>query len=172
MLKMKKFLSIFDRLMDVMAMLAGVILVFIMLFICLEVILRDLFNYPIVGVTQITECLLLYITFLGSAWLLREEGHVKVDILIDRLNPKAAAFLGIIGSVIGIIVSVILTFFGFSLTWYFYRKGLYTPTILELPLSLIIIIIPIGSLMLIVQFIRRTCNFIAGCFTEMGKSGT
>jgi C4-dicarboxylate transporter DctQ subunit len=169
---MKRLLKIFDRAMDFMAFLAGAILVFIMLFVCLEVISRDLFNFPIVGVTQITECLLLYITFLGSAWLLREEGHVKVDILIDRLKPKTVAFLGIIGSVIGIIVSVILTFFGFSLTWYFYRKGLYTPTILELPLSLIVIIIPIGSLMLIVQFIRRTCKFVAGFIMEAGRSGS
>jgi C4-dicarboxylate transporter DctQ subunit len=169
---MKRFLSAFDRLMNLMAFLAGAILVFIMLFVCLEVIFRDLFNFPIVGVTQITECLLLYITFLGSAWLLREEGHVKVDILIDRLSPKVVAFFGIIGSVIGIIVSVILTVFGFSLTWYFYRKGLYTPTILELPLSWIIVIIPIGSLMLIVQFIRRTCKFVAGFIMETGRSGS
>lgn len=158
--------------MNAMAFLAGAILVFIMLFVCLEVICRDFFNYPIVGVTQITECLLLYITFLGTAWLLREEGHVKVDILIDRLQPKTVAFLGIIGSVIGIIVSVVLTFFGFSLTWYFYHKGLYTPTVLELPLSWIIIIIPIGSLMLIVQFIRRTCHFIAGFIAETSGLGS
>lgn len=167
---MKKLLSIFDRALDVMAFLAAVILIFIMVSVCLNVILRYFFNEPLIWVNQITECFLLYITFLGSAWLLRNEGHVKVDILLNHLSSKALAFLGIISSVIGIIVSVILTFFGFSLTWYFYHKGLYTPTILELPLSLIIIIIPIGSFMLIVQFIRRFCNFIAGFVAQMSKS--
>ena len=34
----------------------------------------------------------------------------------------------------------------------------------------IIVIIPIGSLMLIVQFIRRTCKFVAGFMMETGKS--
>ena len=70
---MKKLMILFDRTMNAMAFLAGVILIFIMLSVCLEVILRDVFDAPQMWVTQVTECLLLYITFLGSAWLLREE---------------------------------------------------------------------------------------------------
>jgi len=163
---MKKLLSIFDRTMDVMAFLAGIILIFIMLSVCMEVIWRDFFDWPQMWVTQVTECLLLYITFLGSAWLLREEGHVKVDILLTRLKPRTGAFLGIIGSFIGVIVCVVITISGFVLSWHYFQKGMYTPTIMEIPLAAIIVIIPIGSLMLLVQFIRRTCRFIAGFVIE------
>lgn len=167
---MKKFLSIFDRTMDIMAFFAGIILIFILLSVCLEVILRDFFNRPQIWVTQVTECLLLYITFLGSAWLLREEGHVKVDILLIRLKRKIRTILGVISSAIGTIVSVVITIFGFNLTLHYFIKGTYTPTVLEIPLSWIIVIIPIGSLMLIIQFIRRMFRFIRGfSATEPGK---
>jgi TRAP-type C4-dicarboxylate transport system permease small subunit len=165
-LEMKKLLSIFDRTMNGMAFLAGVILIFIMLSVCMEVILRDVFSTPQMWVTQVTECLLLYITFLGSAWLLREEGHVKVDILLSRLRPRTGAFLGIISSFIGVIVSVVITICGSTLTWRYLVKGMYTPTVMEIPLAAILVIIPVGSLMLLIQFIRRTCRFIAGFIIE------
>jgi TRAP-type C4-dicarboxylate transport system permease small subunit len=153
-----------------MTFLAGAILIFIMLSVCLEVVLRYFFNRPLIWVTEVTECLLLYITFLGTAWLLREEGHVKVDIILTRLKPKMAAFLGIFSSLIGIFVSITLTICGFGLTWDYFQRGMYTPTAMEIPVSAIIVIIPIGSLMLLVQFVRRTVTFVAGFIIETSKS--
>ena len=169
---MKRLLDIFDRTLNIMTFLAGMLLIFIMLSVCMEVILRSFFNRPQIWVTEVTECLLLYITFLGTAWLLREEGHVKVDVILNRLKPQTTAFLGIISSIIGVLVSITLTIYGFSVTWNYFQRGIYTPTALELPVSAILLIIPIGSLMLFIQFIRRTGKFVAGFIIEMGKSRT
>ena len=155
-----------------MTFLAGMLLIFIMLSVCMEVILRSFFNRPQIWVTEVTECLLLYITFLGTAWLLREEGHVRVDVILNRLKPKTTAFLGIISSIIGVLVSITLTIYGFNVTWDYFQRGIYTPTALEIPVYLILLIIPIGSLMLFIQFIRRTGKFVAGFIIEMGKSRT
>ena len=166
---MKKLVEIFDRVMNIMMFLAGIILIFIMLSVSLEVILRTFFNCPQIWVTEVTEVLLLYITFLGSAWLLREGGHVKVDIILARLKPKNIALLGIISSVIGVFVSVTLTVYGFSVTLDYLQRGIYTPTAMEIPVSVIILVIPIGALMLSFQFIRRAGRFIAGFFIESGK---
>ena len=169
---MKRFLDIFDRTLNVMTFLAGILLIFIMLSVCMEVILRSFINRPQIWVTEVTECLLLYITFLGTAWLLREEGHVKVDLVLNRLKPQTTAFLGIISSIMGVLVSITLTIYGFNVTWDYFQRGIYTPTALEIPVYLILLIIPIGSLMLFIQFIRRTGKFVAGFIIEMGKSRT
>ena len=167
---MKKLLEIFDRVINIMIFLAGLLLIFIMLSVGLEVISRYLVNRPQMWVTEVTECLLLYITFLGSAWLLREEGHVKVDIILNHLSPKTAAFLGVISSILGIFVSITLTIYGISVTWNYFQRGIYTPTALEIPVSAILVIIPIGSIMLFIQFLRRTSLFIGGFFIEIRKS--
>ena len=169
---MKRLLDIFDRTLNIMTFLAGMLLIFIMLSVCLEVILRSFINRPQIWVTEVTECLLLYITFLGTAWLLREEGHVKVDVILNRLKPQTTAFLGIISSIMGVLVSITLTIYGFNVTWDYFQRGIYTPTALEIPVSAILLIIPIGSLMLFIQFIRRTGKFVAGFIIEMGKSRT
>lgn len=167
---MKKLMALFDHVVNGMIFLAGLILVFIMLSVCLEVILRYFLNRPQVWVTEVTEVLLLYITFLGTTWLLRQEGHVKVDILLNRLKPRILALLGIFSSAIGILVSITLTVSGFQLTWDYVQRGIYTPTAMEIPVWIIIVIIPVGSLMLLVQFIRRGWLNIAGLVIETQKS--
>lgn len=166
---MKKLLALFDHLVNGMIFLAGLILVFIMFSVCMEVILRYFLNRPQMWVTEVTEVLLLYITFLGSAWLLREEGHVKVDIILNRLKPRMLALLGIFSSLIGIFVSITLTVAGFRLTWDYLERGIYTPTAMEIPVSIIIVIIPVGSLILLIQFVRRCWLNVTGFVIEAGK---
>ncbi len=166
---MKKPMEVFDRVLNIMIFLAGIMLIFIMLSVCLEVILRTFFNHSLIWVTQVTEIMLLYITFFGSAWVLREGGHVKVDIILSRLKPLKIAVLGIFSSVLGIFVCFILTVYGFKVTMECINKGLYTTTTLEIPMFVIIGVIPIGCLMLFVQFIRRTLRFVAGFLIESRK---
>lgn len=155
--------------MNGMIFLAGLLLIFIMLSVCMDVIMRYFMNRPQIWVTEVIECLLLYVTFLGSPWLLREEGHISVDVLVNRVGPKTGALLGIISSVIGLFVSCTLAVYGFRLTWDFFQRNIYTPTAMEIPVSAIIVIIPVGSLVLFFQFARRTITFVAGFFIEAGK---
>lgn len=92
-----------------------------------------------------------------------------MDIILTRLKPKYMAFIGIISSIIGIFVSITLTGYGFKVALQSLQKGIYTPTALEIPMALIIIVIPIGCLMLSIQFIRRTLKYIAGFIIESNK---
>lgn len=167
---MKRLLNILDTIINGMTFLAGLLLVFIMLTVCADVILRTFFKMPQMWVTEVIECLLLYITFLATAWLLREEGHVQVDILVNRLKPRTVAFFGIISSVIGVFISLVLTVFGTTVTWDYFQRGIYTPSVMEIPVSLIIVIIPVGSLLLLAQFIRRTVKNFAGFIIETAES--
>ncbi|WP_300456050.1 TRAP transporter small permease [Desulfobacula sp.] len=169
---MKNPVEIIDRIQTAMIILAGIMLIFIMLSVCLEVVLRNLFNTSLIWITEVTEVLLLYITFLGSAWVLKEGGHVKVDIILSRLSPRKISFLGIFSSIIGIFVCLILTVYGFKLTMASLQNGLYTTSALEIPMWIILIIIPIGGLMLLIQFMRRTLRFVTRFFIESKKNNT
>ena len=166
---MNKMLRIFDKTMDITTFLAGLLLIFITLSVGLEVILRTFLSRPQMWVTEVTECLLLYITFLASAWLLREGGHVKVDIILNRFSGKAAAILGIFSSLIGVFVSLVLTIYGFRVAIDCFQRNIYTPSAMEIPVGAILIVIPVGSMMLLLQFIRRTAGFMGGYFIERDK---
>lgn len=166
---MKRIFGALDKVLDGMAFVAGCILIFIMLSVCMDVILRTFFKMPQIWVTEVIEVMLLYITFMGTAWLLREEGHVQVDIIVSRLSPRTVSFLGIFSSLIGIFISIVLTTFGTSVTLDYYHRGVYTPSAMEIPVYLILIIIPIGSLFLLAQFIRRTVINVAGFLIEQAE---
>jgi C4-dicarboxylate transporter DctQ subunit len=152
--------TIFDGILNVFALLSALLLAFIMLSICLEVVMRYFLNRPLVWVIEMSEYALLYITFLGTAWLLRREGHVTVDVLLVRLNPKSQAALGLFSSIIGIAISLVLIWYGSEVTWDHYQRGIFKPTVLQFPTAPILAIIPIGSMILAMQFIRRGYLFL------------
>ncbi len=168
---MKRFLRLLDRTMEGLTFLAGLILVFIMISVCSDVILRTFFQMPQMWVTEVTEVLLLYITFLAAGWLLRDEGHVRVDILLNRLTPRTVALFGIVSSLIGVFVSLVLTVFGFAVTLDYFRRGVYTPSAMEIPVSWILLVIPVGSLFLFFQFIRRGLKNLTGFLMDRAGTG-
>lgn len=146
---------IFDRILDVFGLLAALVLIAIMMAVSVKIVFRYLLMARLIGVDEIAEIALLYITFLGSAWLLRREGHVNLDLLFMRLEPKIQAKLTVITSLLGAGFSMVFVLYGAWATIDAWRRGIVTPTILELPKAAILGIIPLGSLLLVIQFLRR-----------------
>jgi TRAP-type C4-dicarboxylate transport system permease small subunit len=108
---------------------------------------------------EITEYIMLYIPFLGAALVLKEDGHIRVDILISRLNEKKRFIMDIVASFIGGIVMSTYTWFGGQVTWEFYKRGVPSLESLRTPMFLILMIIPIGGFFFTVQFFRQTYSF-------------
>ena len=131
-----------------------------MLGVVTEVFLRFFFNKPIFWMIEIIECALLYITFLGGAWLLTRDKHVRMDFVINRVNPKTKAILNIITSFLCMIVFLVLTWYTGKEAWLLFKAGAVTETRLAQPKIIIFAIIPIGSFFLFLQFIRRQSGFL------------
>ncbi len=148
--------SAFDRIIGVMAGAASVILAFAFLSVCVDVVMRYFLNRPMIWVEELTEESLLYITFLGAAWVLRREGHVKIDLVVNRLGWRAQTWLGIVSSIVGIVISLVLIYYGARVTWDQWVRGVYWTTTLSIPNAYYLVIVPIGSFLLLIQFLRRT----------------
>jgi len=153
-----KVTKIYDRIIDITTLLAGILVIFLMLSVGLEVTLRYFFGRPTSWVVEIAGYILLYIPFLVAAWVLKREGHVRMDLVLNQLSPKSRSLVDAITSVIGAIICFVLTWFGVKAALYFI--GYQTPTILMMPKSIIIAIIPVGALLLFIQFLRRTYSYL------------
>ena len=154
-----RFWSLFDRLLEYTVWCSAAILIFMMMSITVDVLRRYFLHEAFVWTTQISEYGLVYITFLGAAWLLKKEGHVHMETVIEMLSKRGQAFLGIISSIVGMVVAFFFTWYGMTVAVDHLRRGIYEPTILQLPVGYVLVIIPIGSLLLLIQFIRRTYAF-------------
>jgi TRAP-type C4-dicarboxylate transport system permease small subunit len=157
---LKRLEKIFDTVLELLSFISGIIFIFIMSSVCIDVFMRYFLNRPMNWVIEISEYLLVYMTFLGTAWVLRQDGHVTVDILTIRLNPKVRVITGITSSLIGVFVCLIIVWFGTIETWDNFERGVRNPSILEFPKAPLLAVIPFGSFFLMIQFIRRAFGFI------------
>jgi TRAP-type C4-dicarboxylate transport system permease small subunit len=151
---MKKFWKFFDRLTDVMAAVAGAILIFITAAVCYTIGMRYLFTKTTIWVMQTTEYALLWIVFLATTWLLREGGHITTDLIYAHLNKKTKFILDCIMFVIGGLACAIMVYFGMDYTRECILKGITDVRAVTVPKWVIFIIIPIGSILLTIQFFR------------------
>jgi TRAP-type C4-dicarboxylate transport system permease small subunit len=156
----RKFINIFDRTLDLLALLAIVLIIFVMLAVDTEVVTRYFWGRPITGTLEVIAYCLLFITFLGTAWVLREEAHVRMDIVLTRLKLGTQHLLNIITSIISAAICFIIMWYGVRVTWETFQMGLRAATELETPEYLVLFIIPIGSFLLFIQFLRRTYGYL------------
>ena len=152
--------AIFDRILTFFIWGAGVLLCFAIISVSVDVILRFFFNIAQVWVLEIAEYILLFVVFLGAAWVQKEEGHVKLDILVDRLGMQTQNIINVIVSILGAITTFIYTWYGIVVVWKNYQEGLVAMTLLEPPNFLIIWVIPFGTFLLFIQFVRSTYKYI------------
>lgn len=148
--------SPFDVLLDWMAFLAGILLLAITLMVTYAVILRYMNIRPPIWVVQYTEYGLLWITFLGAAWLQRLNGHIRIDTIIINLPEKIQGKLEILNHLLGCLIT--FTLFGFALfhTIDLFQRGILEVNTINVPKYIIFSVIPFGSLVLFVQFVRDT----------------
>lgn len=147
--------SLFDCILNALLFLGSTLLAFLMLAVCWDVIARTAVGKPLTWVLEFTEYGLLYVTFLCAAWVLKNEGHVTNDLFLARLDPKKRALFDTVTSVSGAIICLFLTWFGAIVSWDKLQSGAYQPTPIEPPDFPIFVIIPLGCLLLSIQFLRR-----------------
>jgi TRAP-type C4-dicarboxylate transport system permease small subunit len=156
---LKKVAAIFNSIVNILAVLAGIIMAFIMFAVNLEVVARYL-GHPTKWVIDATSFGLLFITFFGAAWLLRREGHVKMEIVVSRLSPRTQTFIDIVTSVLATIACLVITWSSVQITWRSFQTAYHLPTTTEPIAFPILAVIPVGSFFLSIQFIIRIYGYL------------
>ena len=167
---LKKVIAIYYRITNSLAALGGVLIITAMVTITFGVVMRYLLHRPPVWVVETTEYILVWFTFLAAAWILRKEGHVKVEIVVSRLSPRAQALLGIITSIIGAVLCSILVVYGSQVVWDHFQRNILMDSMLQPPKAPLLAIIPIGSFFLLIQFLRRSYGSLERWKASSGKA--
>ena len=151
--------NIFERLNVFGAILVGAVLYLLMLSVSFAVVTRYALDWTIKGAFEFWEYSLIFVTFMGAAWVLRRGGHVSMDIAVTRFSPRFQALINGSTSILGFITCLILTAYGAWATWLDFQTGRNLVAELLIPRFPLLMIIPIGSLLLSVEFLRRTSRY-------------
>ena len=153
-MKEDKRRTLFDIIIDSMAFLSGTLLFIVAVVVAVSVTLRYLNLKSPIWVLQYTEYALLWITFLGGAWLLKHNGHIRIDSIIQRIKSRMRDRLELFNDILGCGVCLVVALFGGIHTIYLFQKGILEVKATNVPKYIIFCIIPIGGLLLAVQFIK------------------
>jgi C4-dicarboxylate transporter, DctQ subunit len=136
-----------------LAVLAGGLLLFLTFSICASISLRAL-SLPVpLWSVQFNEYSLLWITFLGAAWLLRRKRHVSLDILSRRLSGNSLRVLNSLHAALGTAVCGSLTWICGAVVWDHFKRGVMDVRAVDVPKYLILAVVFLGFLFLTLEFI-------------------
>jgi len=110
----------FDRLIDLMAATAGVLLCALTVLITVDVIGRKPGWFTIAWTLDAAEYTLYIVTFFGAPWVLRDRGHIAIDLFVERLAPARRRRAAIAADVVGAIVCAVLLVYSARLWWISY----------------------------------------------------
>lgn len=157
----------FDKLLDIMAGIAGAILVFICAAVCYTIGMRYLFHATTIWIMQTTEYALLWIVFLATTWLLRDGGHIITDIIYSHIHENARRYLDCIMFVVGGLSCIVMLYFGSTYMYECIVNNVTDVRAVTVPKWTVFSIIPIGSMLLTIQFFRMAWNRLTG--TKAGR---
>lgn len=98
----------------------------LVLVIFVDVVMRYLFNTSFVFTQELEWHLFGFIFLIGAGYTLLHDGHVRVDIIYQRLGFKGQAWINLMGVIVFLIpgcLMIIITSFKFVLTSFLILEG-------------------------------------------------
>ena len=141
-------------LVNAMAWLAGFLMVGMMLSICVDVIVRNLGFQSSAHLFTFTEYALLMVPCLGAPWLVREKGHVYVEIFLMSVGERFRRVMTFAVGLGCVLVCGLIAWYGFDVTWTNYVRSDVDVRSMDMPRWMVVIFIPIGFLMMGIEFLR------------------
>jgi TRAP-type C4-dicarboxylate transport system permease small subunit len=144
--------ALFQRMMMLPAIAAGVVLIALMLLTVSDVFLRALFKKPIIGVHEISVSMMICIGFLGLAWVTLRDRHIKVDLLVSRFSPAWQKRINYINYLLVGCVSAVMTLESYQRSLFMRKVGAASER-LNIPQFPFYLVIAVGYFLLLLTII-------------------
>lgn len=171
---MKSVGTIYLRVLQGMAVFAGILMAAMMATICVDVVLRNLGYQSSAHFFTFSEYALLLIPCLGAPWLVREKGHIYVEIIFMYMSAeKRRAMTRGIG-VICVLVCAVLAWYGAEVTVNSFIRNDMDVRSFDMPRWILVAFIPLSFAMMGMEFARfvvRGENFLGALSWPEAKDG-
>jgi len=156
---LKKVGAIFDKITGGLWFVAGLFLLFIMLSVIADVILRNVSDISLTWVVEVNEYMLFTLTFFGVAWCLKIGGHVRIDFISNLFKHRAHVMLSMFTSVLGVMMCLVYAYYAGQATWFSIERDTHLVKILKVPKYTFTSIMCVCVLLLAIEFLRRSYKY-------------
>ncbi|MBP1730019.1 MAG: dctM, partial [Deltaproteobacteria bacterium] len=88
-------------------------------------------------------------------WVLRNKSHISVTILVERLAPRAQAYANLFACFLGILISLVILWYGVKTTWDCCLTDVRVVKTYALPKWWFLSFIAVGYFLMLIEFVRQ-----------------
>lgn len=148
-------IRLYDRLIIGLAGLAGAILAGVCLLIVYDVIARNLGLQPPRSTVALTEYALLYFTMAAAPYLVRNKGHIVVEVVYQRVSGSLQKYLDKIILMFCALISFVIATLSTMLMLESLATGEIEIRSLDAPRWVLFAPLAIGFFLMALEFIRH-----------------
>ena len=169
---MEKTLRALERVSKAGGALSGFMMIASVLLVLTEIVVRTGFGKTLYIAEEYSGYLMAGMTFIALAYTLKDKSHIRMVFLHSVLKGRARILLDVYAYSIGFVFCSILTWTTFLFFWDSILTNSRSMQISETPLAIPQVFLPLGSLLLALQFAAELAKSIlrlAAGRTEDGK---
>lgn len=155
-----RLLRWYERFAAALAAVAAVLILAMSICTTYDVLARYFFNIDSPWAFDLTEYSLVWVTFLGAPWVLLQDRHIRIEVLVEVLPPKVQRVLGIVTTLVALAACAVLVWKTGSAAIQYYTTGVEMPRIWRIPKVWPYIILPIGSVLLCISCVARLTIYL------------
>ena len=151
-------LSALNKISSATAWLGFISVLALVLLIAHDVFMRYVLNNPTRWTLEVAMAIQLLFGFLCAGYVLREGGHIRMQLLTDHVSQKNRLWLFITTSILGVFLCGVLAYYSFLMAQSSFRIDELT-TLVGYPVFLLKSTVVIGFSLLGIQFIAETFKY-------------
>ncbi|BAU50410.1 C4-dicarboxylate ABC transporter permease [Sulfurifustis variabilis] len=138
--------------------------------VCYDVAMRYVFHSGSIALQELAWHLYALLFLLGAAYTLKYDGHVRVDIVYQRLVPHTRAWIDLLGALLFLLplcVLIVWTSVPFAYQAFVYGEG--SPDVGGLPYRYVLkSAIPLGFALLALEGVAQAARALAALSERRG----
>ncbi|MGB0935851.1 MAG: TRAP transporter small permease subunit [Colwellia sp.] len=152
---MNKVVTILGRLIDGLGNFCSVLMLLMVANVFIDVIMRYFFNDVSIAMQELEWHLFGAMFMFGLAYTLKEDAHVRVDIVYDRMSAAKKAWVNILGSLfLALPITLFILYFSIDYTFDAFEMGEGSPDPGGLPYRWVVrSVIPLSCIFLTLSIV-------------------
>ena len=118
-----------------------------------DVIARNLFHTSLLISDEVSGYLLVMMTFFGISYSLRSGSLLRIEFLLFALPKRLRGIIDVVFDLVALVVCCVLLRSMIRFTWITWEREAVAPTLIETPLWIPQLAMPLGMLILVIAFL-------------------
>jgi len=111
-------------------------------------------EYSLVWTEEIARYLFVWCMYIGISWCIKDDSHLKVDMIKMVISPATLRILEIIISIIIVLFSIVMVGYGYKIFMKQVTMG-QTLAASGLPMWIVYLSFPVSALLVVIRSVQR-----------------